>query len=122
MDFAKGNVDIEELIRLAKHSPAEFAKRREELIRRVIERSVPTAGLANLQLYIDASRYGGSSHISSHLRLVDMVHDSLETLSSAVRRLKEKIDEIQSQGEPINMSSNLRTPRLPVRPDVDSNA
>lgn len=46
--------DFEEMARLANEDPDGFARRREELIQRLIARSSQSAYLADLQMDIDA--------------------------------------------------------------------
>jgi len=50
--------DFDEMVRLASDNPTEFTRRREALIHQVMATSPQSANLIDLQMDVDAERYG----------------------------------------------------------------
>lgn len=84
--------DFEEMARLANADPDEFARRREQLIRRLIANSPHKKYLADVQMDLDAVRYRSSPGISAAEQMANMMRESSTSMTKHMATLKGLIE------------------------------
>lgn len=84
--------NFEEMARLANEDPDRFARRREELIQRLISRSSRSEYLADLQMDIDADRYCSPPGLQSGEKMVSMMLESTVSMTKHMALLNDLIE------------------------------
>ena len=84
--------DFIEMTQLAKLDPDEFARRREELICRMIEKSGPSRHLEELQMDIDAVRYSSCPGYDVSERMVKIALASTASMTAHLARLNDLLE------------------------------
>ena len=92
MDLRDIGFDFEEMARLANENPDQFARRREELIQRLINKSSRSAYLADLQMEIDADRYCSPPGLQPGEKVVSMMLESTVSMTKHVALLNNLIE------------------------------
>jgi len=92
--------DFEEMAWLAKNDPEAFARRRQELIQRLIGQSEQAASLANLQLDLDAARYCSPPGVRSGGQMVSLMLQTTARLTGHVTHLNDLLGAPQSKAAP----------------------
>jgi len=87
MDLTELKFDFDTMARLARDDPGGFARYREQLICRLIERSSRSDRLADLQFDIDAVRYGLPPGMRTAEKMIGMMMDSTERMLNRFERL-----------------------------------
>lgn len=89
--------DFEEMARLAKDDPDGFAQRREELIQRLIAKSLQSEQLADLQMDLDADRYCSPPGLQSGEKMVSMMLNSTAWMTKHLEMLNDLIENTASK-------------------------
>lgn len=100
MDWIETGFDFAAMARLAKDDPAGFAGVREELIRRLIGRSSPTSQLAQLQLELDAARYGVPPGVQSGERMLERMLQNTASMTDHMAQLSDLLERAAETREP----------------------
>lgn len=87
MNVTELDFDFDTMAQLARDDPDGFARYREQLICRFIERSSHSDRLADLQLDIDAIRYGLPPGMRTAEKMISMMMDSTERMMDRFERL-----------------------------------
>ena len=72
--------DFDEMVRLASDNPTEFTRRREALIHQVMATSPQSANLIDLQMDVDAERYGLTPGIRSSERIQNLMAAKIDLM------------------------------------------
>lgn len=91
--------DFEYMTKLAKDDPDAFARCREALIGQLFAGATQSQDLANLQLYLDATRYSLPQGIASSERMVGMMIESMELTALALVELDALLQDALSKGK-----------------------
>lgn len=81
--------DFEEMARLIRDDPVQFARLREDLIRQHIEKSHQTEYLTQLQMTLDETRYSTQPGLQSGEKLMEMLVEYAANLVIHHERLQE---------------------------------
>jgi hypothetical protein len=87
VELTKLDFDFETMARLAHDDPDGFARHREQLIRGLIAKSSRSDRLADLQLDIDAVRYGLPQGIMTAEKMVGMMMEATSSMMKQFERL-----------------------------------
>lgn len=80
--------DFEEMARLIRDDPVQFARLREDLIRQHIEKSHQTEYLTQLQMALDETRYSTQPGLQSGEKLMEMLVENAANLIIYHERLQ----------------------------------
>jgi hypothetical protein len=84
--------NFEEMVRLIQEDPALFALRREEMIRRHIDKSPQADYLAQLQMTLDEMRYSSQPGLRSGEKMLEMTIEYSASLAIHLERLKSLLE------------------------------
>jgi hypothetical protein len=97
MTSQETSFDFEGMAALVGDAPEIFARRRDELIQRLIAGAMMSQDLVPLQMYLDSVRYSHTPGIPLCKHLSGMMLDSVESFSLALASINELTDAEEEQ-------------------------